>query len=143
MPVAARTRRDPRPVIVVDASTLVTALVDEGAPGALARERTAGADLHVPHLTDVEVLSALRWRVLAGRLQRDRAASVMRDYTALALERWSHGALLPRAWELRDALTAYDAQYVALAELLDAPLVTCDGPLARAPGPRCRIELLR
>ena len=130
-------------MIVVDASVLVTALVDEGASGALARERTASADLHVPHLTDVEVLSALRWRVLAGRLERGRAASVMRDYTALHLERYPHGVLLPRAWELRDTLTAYDAQYVALAELLDAPLVTCDGPLARAPGPRCRIELLR
>ena len=130
-------------MIVADASALVLALMDDQAPGAVARERLEGQVMAAPHLVDVEVLSALRWRVLAGKTSRQRAEEALEDFSDLALERYPHVVLRPRSWELRETLTAYDAQYVALAELLDAPLVTADGPLSRAPGPRCRIDLLR
>jgi predicted nucleic acid-binding protein len=129
-------------VIVADASVLVPALVDEGGAGALARERLLTSDIALPELADVEVLSVIRREVLAGRLTRERGVDALQDYADLAAERFSHRPLLARAWELRDSVSAYDAQYVALAELLDAPLVTADGRLARAPGLRCPVEFL-
>ncbi len=128
---------------VVDASVLVLALVDDGGPGALARERLLASDVHVPDLADVEVLSAVRRAVLTSRLPAQRGAEAVQDWTELAVQRYPHLPLLPRAWELRDSVSAYDAQYVALAELLDVPLVTADGRLARAPGLRCPVDLLR
>jgi len=96
-----------------------------------------------PHLIDVEVLAA--WRRLAGtgRLEEQRAELARSDLRSLAIERVPHGPLLERAWELRANLTAYDATYVALAELLDAALVTADEKLAGAPGLRCTVEVLR
>jgi predicted nucleic acid-binding protein len=129
-------------VIVVDASVLVLALIDEGGPGALARERLLDSDIAVPELADVEVLSVVRRQVLAGRLTAERGAGALQDYADLAVERFSHQPLMARAWALRHSLTAHDAQYVALAELLDAALLTADGRLARAPGPRCPVDLL-
>ncbi len=130
-------------MIVVDASVLVTALLDEGGPGALARERLVSSDVHVPELADVEVLSVVRRRVLGGRLTAARGAEALQDWSDLAVERYPHLLLLGRAWQLRDAVSAYDAQYVALAELLDSPLVTADARLSRAPGLRCTVDLLR
>ncbi len=130
-------------MIVADASVLVPALVDEGGAGALARERLLASDVHVPELADVEVLSVVRRGVLAGRLTAGRGAEALQDWADLAVERHPHLPLLPRAWQLRGAVSAYDAQYVALAELLDAPLVTADGRLSRAPGLRCSVDLLR
>ncbi len=130
-------------MIVVDASVLVTALLDEGGPGALARERLVTSDVHVPELADVEVLSVVRRRVLGGRLTAARGAEALQDWSDLAVERYPHLPLLGRAWQLRDAVSAYDAQYVALAELLDSPLVTADARLSRAPGLRCTVDLLR
>ncbi|WP_448626291.1 type II toxin-antitoxin system VapC family toxin [Geodermatophilus sp. URMC 64] len=129
-------------MIVADASALVLALVDEGAAGALARERLLASDVAVPELADVEVLSAVRRRVLVGRLDPERGEAALRDYTDLDPERWSHRPLIARAWDLRDSVSAYDAQYVALAELLVAPLITADPRLARAPGLRCPVDLL-
>ena len=130
-------------MIVADASVLVPALVDDGGSGALARERILAAEVHVPALADVEVLSVVRRGVLAGRLTPERGAAALQDYADLAVERYPHLPLLGRAWQLRDSVSAYDAQYVALAELLDVPLVTADGRLARAPGLRCPVDLLR
>jgi predicted nucleic acid-binding protein len=129
-------------VIVADASVLVLGLVDEGGAGALARERLLASDIAVPELADVEVLSVVRREVLAGRLTSERGAGALQDYTDLAVERYSHRPLMARVWELRDTVSAYDAQYVALAELLDAALVTADGRLARASGLRCPVEFL-
>jgi predicted nucleic acid-binding protein len=129
-------------VIVADASVLVLALVDEGGAGALARERLLASDIAVPELADVEVLSVVRREVLAGRLTSERGAGALQDYTDLAVERFSHRPLMGRVWELRDTVGAYDAQYVALAELLDSALVTADGRLARAAGLRCPVEFL-
>jgi len=130
-------------LIVVDASALLPALLDVGAAGALARERLLAHDLHVPELADVEVLSAVRRQVLAGALTPGRGAQALEDYAALHLERYPHLPLLPRAWQLRDAVSAYDAQYVALAELLGVALVTADARLSRAPGVRCEVDLLQ
>jgi predicted nucleic acid-binding protein len=129
-------------VIVADASALVLALVDEGASGALARERLLASDVAVPELADVEVLAVLRREVLAGRLSAERGEAALRDYADLGPERWSHRPLVARAWDLRDSVSAYDVQYVALAELLEASLVTADRRLARAPGLRCPVDLL-
>jgi predicted nucleic acid-binding protein len=85
------------------------------------------------------------WRrqVRDGGMDARRAALALADLTALPLRRESHRALLARCWELRDNLTIYDAPYVALAEALAVTLLTGDARLARAPGPRCQMEVLR
>jgi predicted nucleic acid-binding protein len=129
-------------VIVADASVLVTALVDEGGEGALARERLLAEDVHVPELADVEVLSAVRRRVLSGHLAAERGAAALVDYADLPLERYPHQPLLAGAWRLRSSVSAYDAQYASLTELLGTALVTADARLARAPGLRCEVHLL-
>ena len=85
----------------------------------------------------------LRRQVQGGDVDIRRAALALADLAALPLRRAPHRPLLARCWEFRDNLTIYDASYVALAEALDATLLTGDGRLARAPGPRCRIEMLR
>jgi predicted nucleic acid-binding protein len=80
--------------------------------------------------------------VRAGEVSPDRAAEALADLADFDLHRHPHIDLLTRAWKLRENVTAYDAMYVALAEALDAPIVTCDAPLARAPGHGARIELI-
>lgn len=129
-------------MIVVDASVVVTALGSDSPAGDQARERLRGEELAAPHLIDVEVVSA--WRKLAAARQLDdrRVELALADLAALRLGRAPHGPLLPRCWDLRGNLSVYDATYVALAELLDAPLLTFDARLAAAPGPRCAIEVL-
>ena len=129
-------------MIVADASVLVPALVDDGSAGALARERLLGSDVHAPELADVEVLSVVRREVLGGRITPERGTAALEDYAELALERHSHLLLLARAWELRDAVSAYDGTYVALAELLGASMVTGDRRLSRAPGVRCPVSVI-
>lgn len=79
-------------------------------------------------------------RIFARAVTALRGQDALDDLSDLALTRYPHDVLLGRMWELRDNLTAYDAAYVALAEALDAPLVTCDAKLASAPGHRARIE---
>jgi predicted nucleic acid-binding protein len=129
-------------VIVVDAGVLATALADDGVDGDRARSRLRGERLAAPHLIDLEVTSAWRRLAAAAELDARRVELALVDLRALRVDRVPHTALLSRCWELRAALTVYDAAYVALAELLDVPLVTADGRLARSPGPRCDIELL-
>lgn len=130
-------------MIVVDASVLVTALADDAADGRAARRRlTEAGDLHVPHVVDLEVVSALRDGVRRGVLIPQRADQARADLAALRVTRYPHTGLLDRIWELRENVTAYDAAYVALAEALSTTLVTADARLASAPGPRCRIERL-
>ena len=99
-------------------------------------------DFHSPHLADVEVTQSLRRLVRTGEVSPDRAAEVIADLADFDLHRHSHVDLLTRAWKLRENITAYDAVYVALAEALEAPIVTCDAPLAKAPGHRARIEVI-
>jgi predicted nucleic acid-binding protein len=130
-------------VIVVDASALIEFLLQTAlgtrVEARLFRDRD---EFHSPHLADVEVVQGLRRLVRAGEVSPDRAAEAMADLGDLDLHRHPHLDLLTRAWKLRDNVTAYDAMYVALAEALDAPLITCDTPLAKTPGHRARIEAI-
>ncbi len=130
-------------MIVVDASVLATALGDDGPDGDRARARLRGERLSAPELVDLEVASVLRRQVRGGEVDIRRAALALADLAALPLRRAPHRRLLARCWELRENLTVYDASYVALAEALDVTLLTGDGRLARAPGPRCSVEMLR
>jgi len=101
-----------------------------------------GQTLHVPHLVDVEITQALRRFALAGHLSETRARIALADLAMIAMRRYPHDVLLPRVWQLRGNLAAYDGVYVALAEALAAPLVTRDGRLAGASGHGARIELV-
>lgn len=103
---------------------------------------TAGQTLHAPHLLDVEVAQVIRRYALSGEIDRARGGLALADLADLPLRRYPHDFLLPRIWDLRNNLTAYDAAYVALAEALDAPLLTRDRRLAAAAGHRARIELV-
>ncbi len=107
------------------------------------RERMAREDdgLHVPHLFEVEVINALRHHALRHGLSERRGRELLEDLTTMSLYRYPHTAMLPRIWELRANVSAYDAAYVALAETLEAPLVTRDTRLARAPGIRAQVEV--
>ncbi|MBS1881828.1 MAG: type II toxin-antitoxin system VapC family toxin [Actinobacteria bacterium] len=129
-------------MIVVDASVLATALGDDGADGDLVRNRLRGERLVAPALVDLEVLSTLRRAARGGRLDERRSGQALEDLAALPLRRVSHLPLVNRIWELRDNLTAYDASYVALAEMLDCPLLTADGGIGKASGVRCAVEVL-
>lgn len=129
-------------MLVVDASVLVVALVDHGAAGDQARAALQGTPLTAPELIDLEVTSVLRRQTASGRLDLRRAELALTDLYDLPLERAAHRPLLPRCWELRHNLTPYDASYVALAEALDAVLLTADERLAAAPGIRCTVMVL-
>jgi predicted nucleic acid-binding protein len=130
-------------MIVLDASAVAAVLLNLGSSAARIRKRMAESDddLHAPHLLEVEVLSVLRRFYLRGDLSRERARLALNRLSTLRLSRYPHAALLSRVWELRDNLTVYDASYIALAETLDAPLITMDGRLARAPGIRAAVEV--
>jgi predicted nucleic acid-binding protein len=129
-------------VIVPDASVLVVALADDGPDGDLTRARLRGEELTAPEIIDLDVLSVLRRQLRAGGLDLRRAVLALRDLEDLPLERAPHQPLVHRCWELRDNLTPYDTAYVALAELLGVPVLTGDTHLARAPGPRCPVEVI-
>ncbi len=101
------------------------------------------ASLHVPHLADLEVAQALRRYVRERDLDAGAAAAALDDLRALDLQRHAHEPLLERIWELRQNLTAYDAVYVALAEVLDCAVLTTDAPFSRAPGIGSRVVLVR
>jgi predicted nucleic acid-binding protein len=129
-------------VLVVDASVIATALGDDGRDGDRARTRLRGETLTAPELLDLEVASVLRRQVAFGALPVRRAELALTDLDALPLQRVQHRFLLRRCWQLRDNFSIYDAAYVALAETIGSDLLTGDGKLARAPGPRCRVEVL-
>jgi predicted nucleic acid-binding protein len=129
-------------MIVVDASALLEALLrTPAAPSVEGWLFASGQTLHVPHLLDVEVTQVVRRYAATGEIDDQRGRAVLADLADLPLHRYPHDFLLPRVWELRNNLTAYDAVYVALAEALDAPLLTRDQRLAGAAGHRARIEL--
>jgi len=98
--------------------------------------------LHVPHLADLEIVQILRRYVREGDIDAETAAVALDDLRALDLQRHAHEPFLGRVWELRHTLTAYDAVYVALAELLDCVLLTGDARLSRAPGATCDVEVV-
>lgn len=131
-------------MIVVDASALAELLLQTPLGERVERRVVATpATLHVPHLVDAEITQVLRRLVRTGALSTGRAESALADLAAMRIRRHGHLHLLARVWQLRHNVTVYDALYVALAEALDAPLVTCDGPLSEVPGHRARIELVR
>lgn len=128
-------------MIVVDSSAVLEALAgSDPAPGLIER-LTVDGDLQAPHLIDTEILHALRRMCRRKEISLERAADALSDLADLALTRYAHEPLNDRVWELRNNLTAYDATFVALAETLDVPLITCDAPMAAAPGHAARIEL--
>jgi predicted nucleic acid-binding protein len=98
--------------------------------------------LHAPHLLDIEITQALRRLVLRQDIEPERAEQALNDLDQVLIERHVHQPLLQRIWELRDAMTAYDGTYIALAEALAAPLLTCDAKLARAHGHGATVELI-
>lgn len=130
-------------MLVADASVLVVALADDGPDGDQARARLRGERVVLPELADLEVVSVLRRQMAVGTLDARRADLALDDLAALPARRAPHRPLLRRCWELRNNLTAYDAAYVAVAEIMQATLVTADRRLAAAPGPRCTIEILQ
>ena len=125
-------------MIVVDASAALSALLNAGP----ARSALASEQLHAPHLIDSEVANGLRRMVAAEQLAADSGWTVLDVFRRLGMTRYPVFSLLDRVWELRDNLSAYDASYVALAELLDCMLLTADARLSRAPGIRCSITLV-
>jgi predicted nucleic acid-binding protein len=125
-------------VIVLDASAAVSALLNNGE----ARRLVAAETIHVPHLVDAEVVSALRRQVIAGLLTARDAHQSLDVWRQLGLIRYAAPPLLERVWELRATVTAYDAMYVALAENLGCALTTADARLATANGPRCAITVV-
>lgn len=129
-------------MLVVDASCLVEALTG-GARAEPIRQRLAlDEDQAAPHVIDVEVFGVIRRERRLGRLDQTAADQAVEDLEAWPGERFGHRLLLSRAWELRDSVRGWDAMYVALAEALDAVLLTTDARLAAAQGPSCRIEVV-
>jgi predicted nucleic acid-binding protein len=130
-------------MIVVDASALLEALLRT--PAAPAVERwlfDPGQTLHAPHLLDIEVAQVIRRYAASGEIDGERGRAAIADLADFPLHRYPHDFLLPRVWDLRNNLTAFDAVYVALAEALDAPLLTRDRRLAAAAGHHARVELV-
>jgi predicted nucleic acid-binding protein len=130
-------------VIVIDASVLANAVGDDEESGRQARELLREhRELAAPDLVDVETTAVLRRRWLAGTITDERFEQAIEDLIDIPLARFPTLALMRRAFELRENVTAYDACYVALAEALDWPLCTVDRPLTHASGPRCTMLLI-
>jgi len=130
-------------VIVLDASVLLEVLLSRPSVERLAHRLSDPAEtLHAPHLIDLEIVQSLRRYQAIGEMSPQRAHQALLAFAQMPLERHPHLPFLDRIWELRRNLTAYDAAYVALAEALDAPLLTCDRALASAPGHRAVVELI-
>jgi predicted nucleic acid-binding protein len=130
-------------VIVLDASAAIEWLL-QSPLGSKVEERlfSRAETLHAPHLLDVEVAQVLRRYVTAGVITAARAGYALDDLSELSVTRYPHDLLLRRVWELRDNLTAYDATYVALAETLDARLVTCDRKMASASAHHAKVVVV-
>ncbi len=99
-------------------------------------------NLCAPHLLDLEIAQVLRRYCTSGDMSPERGQEALGDLMDLPITRYPHDIFLPRIWELRNNITAYDAVYVALAEALSAPLLTCDKRLSSAPGHEVVIELV-
>lgn len=120
---------------------VVAGLTDSGTDGRWAESLLAGDSLAAPHLMPVEAANILRRAALAGDISADAASLAHNDLVDLRVEFFPYQPCAARVWELRDNVTGYDGWYVAVAELLDAPLATLDGRLANSPGPRCQFLL--
>ncbi|MGO9560635.1 MAG: type II toxin-antitoxin system VapC family toxin [Acidimicrobiales bacterium] len=122
---------------MIDASVMVAALVDAGPVGSWAESVLLSGPLAAPHLLPIETANVLRRLALAGDISADVAALAHRDLLAIRMELFPYAPLGDRVWELRPNVTAYDASYVALAELLGAPLATLDMRLTRLKSVTC------
>jgi predicted nucleic acid-binding protein len=129
-------------MLVVDASCLYAVVADTIGSERVRAALAADTDQAAPHIIDVEVLSVIRRDHHRGRLDTTAAHQAVADLRTWPGERYGHRVLLERAFELRDNVRAWDALYAALAEALDAPLLTFDARLARASGLRCVVELV-
>jgi predicted nucleic acid-binding protein len=130
-------------VIVVDASALLEILLRTDRADQLMERAFSGSEqMHAPQLLDIEITQVLRRLVRQKEITVARAEQSLQDLSDLLIERHEHRTLIPRIWQLRDSLSAYDGAYVALAEALAAPLLTCDAKLAGAYGHRATIELV-
>lgn len=129
-------------MIIVDASCLFEVVADTTRSEEVRTRMAADTEHLAPHVIDVEVLGVIRRHALEGLLDPTAAGQAVADLRDWPGERFPHRQLLDRAWELRATVRGWDAMYVALAELFDATLVTLDERLARAPGPRCAVEVL-
>jgi predicted nucleic acid-binding protein len=130
-------------MIVVDSSAVLELLLNTSAAAQVAmRIRQPEQTLHAPHLMDLEVVQTLRRYVRSGEMPEGRAREALEDFCALPIERYPHDAFLDRIWQWRNNVTAYDAAYLALAEVLEAPLLTCDAAFGSFRRHRARIELI-
>ncbi|GAA3159654.1 PIN domain-containing protein [Blastococcus jejuensis] len=125
-------------MIVLDASAALSALLNAGP----ARSFVAAEQVHAPHLIDTEIASGLRRQVRAKVLTADQAWAALDTWRRLGLTRHPVPGLLSRIWELRDNVSAYDASYVALAEVLGCSLLTADARLGRVAGVRCPVTVI-
>jgi predicted nucleic acid-binding protein len=130
-------------LIVLDASAAVELILRTPKSDRIAARLLDPAQrLHAPELIDIEVTQVLRRLHLARELTLERAGIAIADFESLVVERHPHRPLMRRIWALRSLMSAYDGAYVALAEALAAPLVTCDERLSRAHGHDAKVELI-
>jgi predicted nucleic acid-binding protein len=130
-------------MVVIDASALLELLLSTmRSPLVVQRLSAPDTTLHAPHLIDLEVTQTLRRFLRLKTLGASTAQKVLDELQVYPIKRYAHRELLPRIWRLRDSISSYDASYVALAEALDAPLLTCDAKLAAAHGHGAKIELV-
>jgi predicted nucleic acid-binding protein len=128
-------------MLIIDASVLFEVVADTPTSDRVRERLARDPDHAAPHLIDAEVLSVIQTNHRTGRLDTTAAGQAVDDLRSWPGERWSHRPLLDRAWELRANVRGYDALYVALAEALDAPLLTLDHRLVKATGVRCSVEV--
>jgi predicted nucleic acid-binding protein len=129
-------------VIVLDASAIIDLLLGVGRAARVEARIRDDPSMHAPGLLDVEVAQVLRRLTASGAVSEDRGRRALATLADFSIRRYPHDPLLTRIWRLRAQLTAYDAAYVALAEVLDAPLLTRDARLGRATGHRAKVEVL-
>jgi predicted nucleic acid-binding protein len=129
-------------VIVVDSSVILEVLLRTKSSQTIEKKIfSRGQTLHAPHLIDIEIAQVIRRYTSAGEITPERGSQAIEDLMDFRISRYSHDILLPRIWDLRKNMTAYDAAYVALAEIMDSPLLTRDAKLARSPGSNAKIQL--
>jgi len=126
---------------VCDASVVVALLLDDGPDGQWAAGMMSGGDPFAPTLLPFECANIIRRQELAGTISTDQAVQAHADLLDFAIELWPYEAVASRVWQLRANLTSYDAAYVALAEALDAKLITLDRRISAAPGPMCEVTV--
>jgi predicted nucleic acid-binding protein len=130
-------------MIVADASVILEVLLNtKAAQRIIERIFAEGESMHAPHVLDLEVAQVLRRYSATRELDPRRGQEALQDYLDFPIARYPHDVLLPRIWELRNNMTSYDAAYVALAEALNATLLTRDGALASAAGHHADVELI-